>query len=109
MAKRQHARYQKNLLVNISTRGFESLGLVMNVSLQGLCIESPEMLPPGTPLSLLLAVGNYLISVDGVVVWCKENPEKDSLGINGGMGVQLNRPPQEYIRYIAESAAPEQP
>ena len=101
MAKRQYPRYQKNLLVNISSNGFDGLGLVMNVSRKGCYIESPQLFAPHTRLSLLLAVGNELIPLTGTVVWNNTVPSQDASGINGGMGVRVTRPPREYVKYLA--------
>lgn len=102
MAERRYPRFQKNLLVNISRNGFEGLGLVMNVSRRGVYVESVQVFPPDTRLSLLLAAGNNLIPLSGTVVWRKESNGDLSAGASGGMGIQIARVPGEYIRYLRE-------
>ena len=102
MAERRYPRFPKNLLVNISRNGFDGLGLVMNVSRRGVYVESVQVFPPDTRLSLLLAAGNSLIPLSGTVVWRKESDGEFSQGASGGMGIQIASAPGEYIRYLRE-------
>lgn len=102
MAKRRYPRYQKNLLVNISSNGFDGLGLIMNVSRRGVCVQSPQVFDPRTRLALILAAGNELIPLSGIVVWSRTDSSQNMHGINGGMGIQIKRPPREYLKYLAE-------
>jgi len=109
MAKRQFPRYQKNLLVNISSNGFDGLGLVMNVSRRGVYVESPELFAPYTRLSLLLAAGNELIPLTGIVVWNNTDSDPNVSGISGGMGIQIKRPPRRYVEYLADFSLDQRP
>jgi len=108
MVKRQFPRYRKNLLVNISHNGYDGLGLVMNVSRRGVYVESVEIFPPQTRLSLLLAAGNHLIPLTGTVAWRKETTRGQAPGVNGGMGIQFVRVPRQYARYLKEFRRGEQ-
>ncbi|MBN1196724.1 MAG: PilZ domain-containing protein [Candidatus Aminicenantes bacterium] len=102
MAKRRFPRYQKNLLVNISSNGFDGLGLIMNLSRRGVCVQSPQLFDPDTRLALIMAAGNELIPLIGIVVWSHSDSSQKAQGIKGGMGIQIKRPPREYLKYLAQ-------
>lgn len=100
MTGRKDIRFRKNLLVNISFNGYDGLGLVLNVSRHGLYVESLQICPPNTNLSLLMAVGNDLIPLRGRVVWSCLPARNDLSQKKGGMGIRIGNVPRKYTRLL---------
>ena len=100
MPKRKNKRIQKNLLVNISYNGFDGLGLVLNLSRNGVYVESREVFPRNTNLSLIMAVGNDLIPLQGKVIWTRSPQQNDLSKGKGGMGIQIGGVSSKYERFL---------
>lgn len=72
--RRRHRRYAYDGSVNYRRLGPSTTGRVRNLSEGGLLVELQEFLPPGTPLDLIIAVGEKSVRVEGEVVWSQELP-----------------------------------
>lgn len=101
MTKRKEKRIRKNLLVNISHNGYDGLGLVLNFSKNGVYVESLQVFPRNTMLSLILAVGNDLIPLQGKVVWNRPPQVEDPFQTKGGMGIQIGGACRKYERFLS--------
>ena len=101
MSERKHKRIQKNLLVNISSNGFDGLGLVLNLSRNGVYVESLEVFPRNTDLSLIMAVGNDLIPLRGKVIWTRSPQQDGSPKGKCGMGIRIGGISGKYERFLS--------
>ena len=72
MERRTHPRYACDVPVLYRLLGPPSTGRVRNLSEGGAMVELQY--PAGTPLGLLLLVGDRPLSADAEVVWSEESP-----------------------------------
>lgn len=84
MEARNHYRFTLRMPVLCESPVFPwyyALGVTQNVSRTGLLLEVQRPLPPGTPLSLILVVGEEAAQADAVVVWTVED-SPGRMGLN---------------------------
>jgi hypothetical protein len=77
-------------------------GTTVNLSMEGMCIQSDHLLMTGTVFDGLIQVGTTAIRVAAVVRWTKKASGR-SLAEKGVMGLQLIGAPGEAYRQIVES------
>jgi len=76
-ATRQYPRFPLRLPVvceSTALPGYWSVALTQNVSQGGLLLHVGRPVPPGSPVSLLMATGDRNVRADGVIVWTAEEP-----------------------------------
>ncbi len=100
--QRREKRIKKNLLANLSERGFEELGLTANISKKGLFVAAPEVFPSCHEIIIMLAAGDHLFRLKGEVRWNVTQAEQFTENINSGMGIKILEAPDEYIQYVQE-------
>ncbi|MFQ5988951.1 MAG: PilZ domain-containing protein [Candidatus Methylomirabilales bacterium] len=82
---REHPRFPLRMPVlceSPAVPGYRTVGLTRNVSRGGLLLETPELLAPGSPTSLLLITEGQNARSEGEVVWTAQ-------GIPGRMGLRF--------------------
>ena len=83
--KRKHPRVEVGIMMDIYTRGrFTKLGpgYIKNLSLGGMCIETPADFVVGIPLNLRIALTKSSpFDILGKVVWKQEYPPRFVYGI----------------------------
>ncbi|MFQ5847127.1 MAG: PilZ domain-containing protein [Candidatus Methylomirabilales bacterium] len=72
--RRRHRRYSYDGSVTYRRLGPEAPGRIRNLSEGGLMVELPELLPPGTPLDLMVSLGDRAIHAEAEVVWSQDRP-----------------------------------
>lgn len=70
-----------------------------NFSAHGIYIATDKLVEKGKRLRMSLTVQAYTISLVGTVMWVRNNEEP---GKPKGIGVQLEKPPALYLRYVEE-------
>ena len=90
------------------------IGYTGNLSMNGMMIRTPRVLPPGTVLSIELKCPDRTLTVTGRVIWARQGPMEWVSTGRVGMGVRFVDPPPELAEVIegrkgasAESAAAE--
>ncbi len=69
MKKRSEARINKSLLVDISRRGFQQMGVTVNISRRGMFIATTEAFRKRSRLQILIAAADQIYTLSGMVVW----------------------------------------
>ncbi|MCU0235888.1 MAG: PilZ domain-containing protein [Acidobacteria bacterium] len=100
MKKRKEARIQKSLLVEISRKGLEQMGVTLNISRRGMCIATTGVVRKSSRLQILLAAADDIYAVTGLVVWKKkkQNPQGEEAPV--GLGIQIEKAPRAYLKYL---------
>ena len=100
---RQHPRYEVDVLVDFTGTEVLLCHRVVNLSLGGLCLQSPEVEEVGALVDLVLNfpdLGETSFSVQGEVVWANREPPMD-------MGIRYldldDRKRDILRRYLAEA------
>ncbi len=101
MKKRREARVKQSLLVDISRRGLEQMGVTVDVSRRGMCIATTRVIRKRSRLHILLAAGDDIYSVTGLVVWKrkKDDPRKEEAPV--GLGIEIEKADPGYRKFIA--------
>lgn len=84
---REHPRFPLRMPVFCESQavpGYRTVGLTHNVSRGGLLIEVPDLLPPGTPTSILVSPKGQNARSEAVVVWTAP-------GTPGRMGLKFTK------------------
>jgi Tfp pilus assembly protein PilZ len=90
------------LTLRFGERTAERLGFIVDVSPDGLYLESNRVLPVGTAivLDVELRSGAHL-TLSGRVMRSKAVPAAHHMRKRGGMGIRLDNPPPDWIDAIA--------
>jgi hypothetical protein len=102
--KRNEIRTEKKLFVNVSGNSFEGIGLAINISSNGMFVESPEIFFPPKKVSILIAASEELIELEGEVKWTVKYPMDSDKKFPGGMGIRIIEPSIEYLDFIENLA-----
>ena len=89
MDNRVESRFDKNLLVNISSNGYNQVGLTANISRSGLLLVTTNLIPQQKDISILIAAGNELFEVKGEIRWMVMGPGEMSLESPHRVGVKV--------------------
>jgi Tfp pilus assembly protein PilZ len=100
MELRRERRIQKNLLANISTSEFEGMGLVHNISKNGIFLLTPEIFPSFKEIFILLGVSDDTYAIRGKVMWSKKHVDPQSNYISGKAGVKITKSDKKYTQLI---------
>lgn len=95
-------RYRRRVEVRYVGAGRkERIGFSGNISLSGMMLRTPVVLPPGTILDLEIHFPTHILTLQGRVMWAREGPL--SLLSTGriGMGIRFIDPPPELEEIIA--------
>jgi hypothetical protein len=122
MERRRDRRTKKRLACELHLDGRRFLGIVLDVSPQGLFVQTNAKPTPGTEatVDLTLPGTSEMLTMECKVARTKLVPQKLLSIAQGGLGLRLKRPPkafQEFVRTAgltgafdnAESEEPEAP
>lgn len=99
--RRNETRVERHFLVNISKdNGFEVMGLTSNLSIQGMFIAIPRLLPFNGEVSILLGIADKTITMKGQVIWSRKWSNRLSDDVQAAVGVKILDTPEEYIEYV---------
>jgi len=100
MTKRKDKRISKSLLVNISQKGFEWLGVTLNISRRGMCIATTEIFPTQSEFQILIAAADDIYAVTGLVVWNMKRINGPGEDVPAGLGIRIKEAGPGYAHYI---------
>ncbi len=100
--KRAHARYEVEATVNIAAAG----GRVQNISVGGICIQTPAVEEVGSVVDVVLRLPDLgeTLALRGEVVWANRQPPED-VGIRWvNLGSDRRALLERYIHLVAAHA-----
>ena len=104
--RRNETRLEKQMLVNISKdNGFESMGLTSNISLRGMFIATPEILPLNCEVSILLGIADETFNLKGRVIWSRQWSNVATSDVQAATGIKITDAPEKYYKYVENMAA----
>jgi Tfp pilus assembly protein PilZ len=99
--RRNEIRLEKQLLVNISQDdGFESMGLISNLSKEGMFIATPEVLPLNCEVSILIGIADETITLKGQVIWSHEWSNGACSDVQAAAGIKIIDAPDQYFKCV---------
>jgi hypothetical protein len=101
MKKRSEARLNKSLLVDISRRGFQQMGVTVNISRRGMFIATTTAFRKRSRLQILIAAADQIYTLSGTVVWKMQHTAIPGHDVPVGMGIRFETKNPAYRRYIA--------
>jgi hypothetical protein len=101
MKKRTEARIQKSLLVDISRRGFQQMGVTVNISRRGMFIATTEAFRKRSRLQILIAAADQIYTLSGIVVWKMKRTAIPGQDVPVGLGIRIETANPAYSRYVA--------
>lgn len=100
MNRRIEKRLEKSLLAYTDDNGSQLLGVISNISKNGIFIESTKILDVDSEISFILAIYDEFYPVKGEVRWVRRPGERASAAVSTGMGIQLKDTPREFLNYV---------
>jgi Tfp pilus assembly protein PilZ len=100
MKKRNEQRLKKSLLAYTNKEDFELLGVISNISRNGIYIESSKNFDLGNEISFVLAIYDELYQLKGEIKWKKSSDDADTANISTGLGIRITEAPVEYLNYV---------
>jgi hypothetical protein len=101
MKKRTEARIQKSLLVDISRRGFQQMGVTVNISRRGMFVATTEAFRKRSRLQILIAAADQIYALSGIVVWKMKRTAIPGQDVPVGLGIRIETANPAYSRYVA--------
>jgi hypothetical protein len=101
MKKRSEIRFSKSLLVDLSRKGFQQMGVTVNISRRGMCIATTEVFRKRSKLQILVAAADDIYALSGTVIWKMKRAAIPGQDVPVGIGVRIDNANSEYYRYIA--------
>jgi|WetSurMetagenome_2_1015567.scaffolds.fasta_scaffold30256_5 hypothetical protein len=101
MKKRVEARIQKSLLVDISRRGFQQMGVTVNISRRGMFVATTEAFRKRSRLQILIAADDQIYALSGIVVWKMKRTTIPGQDVPVGLGIRIETANPAYSRYVA--------
>jgi len=101
MKKRSEARFNKSLLVDISRRGFQQMGVTVNISRRGLFIATTEAFRKRSRLQIQIAAADQIYTLSGIVVWKMKRTAIPGQDAPVGLGIRIETANPAYRRFVA--------
>ena len=100
MDRRKEKRLDKSLLAYSDGNGADLLGVISNISKNGIFIVTDKIFEINSEISFVLAVYGESYYLRGEVMWVRR-PEDQSPGSPpAGMGIRITEAPVEYLNYV---------
>jgi hypothetical protein len=103
MRKRKEVRISKSLLVDISRRGLDQMGITVNISRRGMCIATTKLIRRRSRLRILLAADDNIYAVTGLVIWKSKRKDAQSDDAPVGLGIEIEKADPGYGRYVSSA------
>ncbi len=100
LKKRREPRLPKNLLAYSDDDDYNLLGVIGNVSKNGIFIESEKPLTFGDQISFVLAITNEIYRLKGEVKWMRKPDESSNHLYPAGIGIRITEAPAEFLNYV---------
>jgi hypothetical protein len=102
MQNRIRPRKKMRLAVRFGEQKAERLGFIVDVSPDGLYLDTNRVLPVGTAIVLDVELrGGAHLALSGRVMRSKAIPAALAHVMRGGMGIRLDNPPPDWVDAIA--------
>ena len=104
MQRRRHGRTKKRISCTLVNAERRYSGIVLDVSPQGLFVQTSAQLTPGTMVKLELGVSSQPepLLMDARVARHKLVPPQLRSVAQGGLGLHIDLPPQGYLEFFAD-------
>jgi Tfp pilus assembly protein PilZ len=93
----EEVRHLRSFVIRYGESKADQSGMTADLSKGGLFIVTSKLMSKGHTIKMLLSLEGYTVPLQGKVMWVRSTAEP---GRPVGMGVQLQSPPNLYIRYI---------
>lgn len=100
MKKRSETRVTKGLLVDISRKGLQQLGVTVNISRRGMCIATTEVFRNRSRLQILVAAANDIYALTGTVVWSAKRDPGTGEDVPAGVGIHIHEAEPGYKSFV---------
>jgi hypothetical protein len=90
-------RHLRSFVIRYGEGKANQPGMTADLSKGGLFIMTSKLIPQGRSIKMLLSLESYTVPLQGKIAWVRSTAEQ---GRPLGMGIQLQSPPNLYIRYI---------
>ena len=103
---RKHRRIEVRFVLkgDGGAEGHPQIGYTGNLSVHGMMIRTPRVLPPGTLLSIDLRLPKGALTVTGRVIWARQGPMQWLSTGRVGMGVRFVDVPPELTEFVSGRA-----
>ena len=103
MQRRRHGRTKKRISCTLVSGDRRYSGIVLDVSPQGLFVQTSAQLTPGTMVKIELGVSSQQepLLMDARVARHKLVPPQLRSVAQGGLGLHIDLPPQGYLEFFA--------
>ncbi len=100
--RRRHARVKKRVSCALTSGGRRYTGVVLDVSPEGLFVQTSAKLKPGAIADLELGIGaNQTLRMQARVIHAKLVPPELRSIAKGGLGLCIALPPPEFYEFFA--------
>ena len=100
--KRRHARVKKRVSCALTSGGRRYTGVVLDVSPQGVFVQTSAKLEPGAIVELEMGIGtNQTVQMQAQVARAKLVPPELRSIAKGGLGLRIDLPPPEFYEFFA--------
>ncbi len=100
--KRRHARVKKRVSCALTSGGRHYTGVVLDVSPQGVFVQTSAKLNPGAIVDLEMGIGaNQSVQMQARVARSKLVPPELRSIAKGGLGLHIDLPPPEFYEFFA--------
>jgi Tfp pilus assembly protein PilZ len=106
MDKRREARIKKRMACALFIKGVRQHGIVMDVSSKGLFVQTSAKPKPGDEVRLELVLPGQAkpTLLHATVVRVRMVPPQLLSVAQGGIGLQIQNPPEEYFVFVGKVA-----
>jgi hypothetical protein len=101
MNTRKGKRIKKSLLVDISRKGIDQMGVTVDISRKGMCIATTKPVRKRSRLEILLAADDEIYTITGLVVWKKKQGDAEEGQTPVGLGIEIEKAPPKYRKFVA--------
>lgn len=93
----EEVRHLRSFVIRYGENKADQPGMTTDLSKGGIFIATDNLLAQGRTIKMLLSLEGYTVPLLGKVAWVRSKAQP---GRPVGMGVQLQSPPNLYMRYI---------
>jgi Tfp pilus assembly protein PilZ len=100
MDRRNEKRLDKSLLAYTDSNGTDLLGVISNISKNGIFIVTDKIFEINSQISFVLAVYGETYPIKGEVRWVRRPEDQEPGNPPAGMGIRIIEAPVEYLNYV---------
>lgn len=101
MNTRKSKRIKKSLLVDISRKGIDQMGVTVDISRKGMRIATTKPVRKRSRLEILLAADDEIYTITGLVVWKKKQGDAQEGQAPVGLGIEIEKASPKYRKFVA--------